>query len=99
MVSLVFMGRLHMPRFARSVAALAAAALLSLAPAAPAVVLVTGFESDNVLRYSDSGAFIDALAPAGSGGLNGPRGIAVGPDGNTYVASSLTNDVLRYDTA
>lgn len=34
---------------------------------------------------------------AGSGGLDRPRGLTFGPDGNLYVASIDTDSVLRYD--
>src|SRR5262249_37645274 len=35
--------------------------------------------------------------PQGSGGLNQPIGEAFGPDGNFYVCSYGTNQILRYD--
>jgi len=34
-----------------------------------------------------------------SGGLQNPAGLDLGPDGALYVASSGTNEILRYDTA
>src|SRR4051812_3838844 len=41
----------------------------------------------NVLRYNDAnGQFIDTFVAASSGGLQNPRGIDFGPDGNLYVA-------------
>ena len=65
-------------------------------PSAQAVDLVVS-SHDQVLRYGQTGAFIDAFVPAGSGGLNGPSGLVFGPDGNLYVGSVFTNSVLRYD--
>jgi streptogramin lyase len=53
-----------------------------------------------VLRFNGTtGEFIDAFVPAGSGGLQGPRGLVFGPDGNLYVNGSdpSPGSVLRYD--
>ncbi len=52
---------------------------------------VTVIEGDQSIR------FIDAFVPAGSGGLYGPNGMTIGPDGNFYVAGQFSNNVLRYD--
>ena len=61
-------------------------------------LLVSGFFSNDVLRYDGStGDFLDPFIPAGSGGLTNPDGLAVGSDGNLYVSSSGTNSILRYD--
>ncbi len=52
------------------------------------------------MRYNGTtGAFIDAFVTAASGGLDLPRGLAFGPDGNLYVSSGDTNEVLRYNGA
>ena len=40
---------------------------------------------------------IDVFVPAGSGGLNGPVGFVFGPDGNLYLTSAFTDQVLRYN--
>ncbi|MHC5024657.1 MAG: Vgb family protein, partial [Planctomycetota bacterium] len=37
------------------------------------------------------------LVPSGSGGLAQASGVAIGPDGNLYVASFTNHQVLRYD--
>ena len=53
-----------------------------------------------VLRFNGTtGEFIDAFVPAGSGGLQGPRGLVFGPDGNLYVGANdpAPGWVLRYD--
>jgi hypothetical protein len=44
---------------------------------------VSSSASDQVLRYDvQTGAFINAFVPTGSGGLSEPEGLAFGPDGN-----------------
>jgi sugar lactone lactonase YvrE len=58
---------------------------------------VTSGSTNQVLEYSgNTGAFITAFVPAGSGGLNFPTGVTFGPDGNLYVTSFSTNAILRY---
>lgn len=48
-------------------------------------------EGDAAIRY------IDDFVSAGSGGIANPHEIAFGPDGYLYVASGLTDQVLRFD--
>ncbi|SRR5579883_1601399 len=48
-----------------------------------------------VLRYSPTGQFLGVAASGG--GLIRPYGNAFGPDGNLYVSSFRTNQILRYD--
>lgn len=43
--------------------------------------------------------FASDFVSAGSGGLDRPRGITFGPDGNLYAVSIETDSVLRYDGA
>jgi subtilisin-like proprotein convertase family protein len=57
---------------------------------------VTSAASDAVLRYDSDGQFIDEFAPALSGGLDNPRDLAFGDDGNLYVNSGGTNEILVY---
>src|SRR5438270_750350 len=44
-----------------------------------------------------TGDFIDIFVASGSGGLDGPRGLIFGRDGNLYVNSFNTNSVMRYE--
>lgn len=61
--------------------------------------------NDRVLQVdAQTGAFVKAFViddPATpqneTGGLDGPTGLAIGPDGRLYVASGNTDAVLRYD--
>ena len=68
-------------------------------PSAQAVdLLVVSSGTNQVLRYDgQTGAFIDAFVPAGSGGLSVPFGVVFGPDGNIYASSSGSSQVLRYN--
>jgi streptogramin lyase len=61
---------------------------------------VASWATDAVLRYDGAtGAFLDVVVPAGSGGLDGPSGLAFDAGGNLFVASALTGQVLRYGPA
>jgi DNA-binding beta-propeller fold protein YncE len=58
---------------------------------------------DTILRIDQAtktvNTFISPNNPGGNGGLLIPKGMAFGPDGNFYVASYSTNQVLRYNGA
>ncbi len=53
------------------------------------------------MRYDGStGAFIDEfISPPNNGGLGSPTGLIFGPDGNLYVSSIDTRQILRYNGA
>ncbi|MFN0243489.1 MAG: hypothetical protein ACKVWV_11410 [Planctomycetota bacterium] len=71
-----------------------------------AFAYVTSEGNDRVLECdAATGALVrtivwnDPATPADdTGGLDGPTGLAFGPDGRMYVASIQTDAVLRYDT-
>jgi WD40 repeat protein len=44
-----------------------------------------------------TGTFIDQFVADNAGGLAGAFGLKFGPDGNLYVCSEATNQILRYD--
>lgn len=64
-------------------------------------------KADEVLRFDGQtgaplGTFVgdDPLTPGDeTGGLSGPTAAVFGPDGDLYVASFNTDEVLRYDGA
>lgn len=71
-----------------------------------AYVYVGSEYSDEVLRFdANSGVFVDAFVTAGSGGIDGPHGLAFGPDANSdgvpelYVSGRNSQNVVRYDGA
>src|SRR5262249_20166304 len=67
---------------------LIAATVSSIGEFAHADLLVASSNSDSILRYDEkTGAFLGTFVPRGSGGLAGPVGMSIGPDGNLYVAS------------
>lgn len=70
---------------------------MGVADRAHADLMVASFQTDEVLRYDATGAFVEAFVPAASGGLDNPRGLTFGPDGHLYVGSTATNSVLRYN--
>jgi DNA-binding beta-propeller fold protein YncE len=54
-------------------------------------------DNSSVIRYDPTGAYINTFIPLGSGGLAGPVSARFGPDGNLYVTSLNSNQVLRYN--
>jgi DNA-binding beta-propeller fold protein YncE len=61
-------------------------------------IWVTAPNNNRVFHFALDGTFLGEL-PNGGPGLQGPTDIAVGPDGNLYVANFVTQDILRYTTS
>jgi DNA-binding beta-propeller fold protein YncE len=55
------------------------------------------FENEVMAFNAANGSFLSVFVSAGSGGLDGPRALDFGPDGNLYVASERNDRVLEYD--
>jgi hypothetical protein len=56
-------------------------------------------ENEVVAFDAADGSFVSVFVSAGSGGLDGPRALAFGPDANLYVASQGSDTVIEYDGA
>jgi sugar lactone lactonase YvrE len=86
------------------VAALALLTCVAVDDAVAGVVFVSSQGNNSVLRY-DAVTGVPLPAPGqtdatfvspNSSGLNNPQGVVFGPDGNLYVSSFATNNVLRF---
>ena len=77
-----------------------------LASGPDGLLYVCSPDTDEILRFDAlTGVFIDAFVTDHpdtpkhdeSGGLQMPAGIAFGPDGQLYVSSQNTDEILRFD--
>jgi DNA-binding beta-propeller fold protein YncE len=61
-------------------------------------LLAGDFKFNSVFRFDDeTGAEVPSGIPVGSAGLEATAGVEVGPDGNIYVSSQNTGEILFYD--
>lgn len=68
-------------------------------------VLVSNFDASNVLRFADTESNVaytgsgdpHVLVSSGSSGLTSATGVAQGPDGNFYVSSHDTGQILAFN--
>jgi sugar lactone lactonase YvrE len=55
--------------------------------------------SDNaILRFTESGSYVDDYTSNGSGGLSGGQFMNFGPNGDIYVGSTGNNQILQFGT-
>jgi hypothetical protein len=52
-----------------------------------------------VQRYSNDGVSLGTLIAPGTGGLTDARGVAVGSNGDLFVADFSNNDILQFDSS
>ncbi len=57
------------------------------------------FGNDRIVRIDVDAGTASVFVATGSGGLDGPAGLAFGPNGNLFVASQLNHKVVEYDGA
>jgi hypothetical protein len=62
-------------------------------------IYVVSADTNSILRYDPSGAFLNAFVPSGGGGLSSPWDLAFAPDGSLYVTSTGNNELLHYDSS
>ena len=62
----------------------------------PTIAESTTFKHISIYGRGDHG-FLGKPVANNTGGLDGPTGVAIGSDGNVYVSSFLTDEVIRYD--
>jgi hypothetical protein len=60
-------------------------------------IYVTNAGSKDLSQFDNNGNFLGRFVNAGSGGLGQPSCLTMGPEGNIYICSSDTGQVLKYD--
>ena len=85
-------------RWRAATAALVCWAAGCAAPAGADSLLVASYDTGNLLRYNaETFELRTVFAAGGAGGLVNPGELAIGPDGNVYVASYTSNSVFRFN--
>lgn len=83
--------------FSRSLAPCAFLALAATASAAPPDLLVSGYNTDTVLRFTTTGSHLGQLGAIGD--APGAQSISYASDGSILVAAEKIHRVLRFDPA
>jgi len=61
-------------------------------------VLDAGTGSNRILRFTESGTYVDDYVPAGSGGMAGGQFMTFGPNGDLYVGTTGNSQILQFGT-
>jgi DNA-binding beta-propeller fold protein YncE len=64
---------------------------------AHADLYVSAARANSVMRFDEDGTFLGNFVQPGAGELGDPQGIAFGPNGNLFVASNGSDNVLEFD--
>ena len=62
-------------------------------------IYVTNAGSKDISRFDSNGNFLGRFISSGRGGLGMPGCLTIGPEGNIYICSTDTDQVLKYDGA
>jgi hypothetical protein len=62
-------------------------------------IYVTNAGSKDISRFDSNGNFLGRFIRSGRGGLGMPGCLTIGPEGNIYICSTDTDQVLKYDGA
>jgi DNA-binding beta-propeller fold protein YncE len=54
--------------------------------------------NSRILRYTESGTYVDDYVPAGISGLSQAQEMTFGPDGDLYVATLSPSQIMRFGT-
>lgn len=60
-------------------------------------MFVTNAGSKDLSKFDSDGNFLGVFITAGRGGLSQPGCLTIGPEGNIYICSTDTDQVLKYD--
>ena len=60
-------------------------------------IYVTNAGSKDLSQFDSNGNFLGRFITAGSGGLGQPGCLTIGPEGDIYICSTDTDQVLKYD--
>lgn len=60
-------------------------------------IYVTNAGSGTVTQYNAAGDFLGVFITTGAGGLGEPSCITIGPEGDLYICSMDTNQILKFD--